>query len=196
MLRVVLWTVTLLRICLIPVFLFLGMRAQAIASAGGDADGVRLAVIGVLVAMGSSDIVDGWMARRFGLASQAGAIVDAVADKLVQVTLVGFFALSRGPAYAALPLWFLAVLIGRDLVLGGGLLLARARDVPIRIVHQLHGRATSVLVFLILGWITFGLPRAGLPPLLGLAVVVVVISGGIYLKNGIEQARRVLRLRA
>ncbi len=32
MLRVVLWTVTLLRICLIPVFLFLGMRAQAIAS--------------------------------------------------------------------------------------------------------------------------------------------------------------------
>ena len=194
--RALLWAVTLLRIALIPVFLTLAMQAQAIARAGQDPDRTQWAVIAVLATIGISDILDGWIARRFGLATQLGAIVDAVADKMVQVTLVAFFALSRGPAYAPLPLWFLAMLIGRDLVLGGGLAFARSRDVPIRIVHRPHGRVTSLVVFGVLAWISFGFPEAALPFVLVAAALFVVVSGGTYLKDGIDQAREVLRGRS
>jgi len=191
--RVVLWVITLLRVALIPVFVTLGLRAQALARAGDDPGPAQVWVIAVLVVMGASDLADGWIARRFGLATQVGAVVDAVADKLVQVTLVTFFSLSQGPAYAALPLWLLAVLVGRDVVLGGGMLLARARSVPLRVVHRPHGRWTSVLVFVILAWLSFGLPHAAVPYLSGLAAAVVTISGSLYLADGIAQARVVLR---
>ena len=193
MTRVVLWAVTLLRIVLVPVFVVLASRAQEVARGGGDPGGLQLAVIGVLVAMGLSDVIDGWIARRFDLATQIGAIIDAAADKLVQVALVAFFALSQGPAYAALPFGFLALLVGRDLVLGGGLLFARSRSVTIRIVHRPHGRASSILVFVVLAWIATGLPERGMPWLLGFTSLLILGSSLAYLATGIQQARDALR---
>lgn len=195
MIRAALWVVTLLRVALIPVFLWLGTSAQQLARAGEDPTSAQWAVIGVLGAMGLSDVLDGWMARRFDLSTQIGAVTDAVADKLVQVTLVAFFAFSRGPAYAALPLWFLAILVGRDAVLGGGLLFAKSRDVPIRVVHRPHGRLTSGLVFVVLAWLSLRLPHWGVPPLVLLTALVVVASAAVYLDDGIRQARDVLRSR-
>jgi phosphatidylglycerophosphate synthase len=194
-LRALLWAVTLLRVALIPVFLEMAGRAQEVARTGADPGPARWAVIAVLALIGLSDVVDGWIARRVGLATQLGALVDAVADKMVQVTLAAFFAFSDGPAYAPLPIWFLVVLIGRDAVLGGGLVFARSRGVPIRVVHRAHGRATSVVVFAVLAWISFGLHRPALPFVVGGAGLFIVLSGASYLKEGIDQARDVLRRR-
>lgn len=196
MARAALWVVTLLRVALIPVFVWLAMSAHALVRAGEDASATQWVVIGVLATMGLSDILDGWMARRFELTTQIGAVVDAVADKLVQVTLVAFFAFVRGPAYAALPLWFFGILVGRDAVLGGGLLFAKSRDVPIRVVHRPHGRLTSVLVFVVLAWLSLGLPRSGVQPLVLVTAFVVLASAGVYLDDGIKQARMILRSRS
>ncbi len=50
----------------------------------------------VLGAAGLSDVVDGWLARRFALATPAGAVVDGVTDKLfVGAVLVSLVATGR-----------------------------------------------------------------------------------------------------
>lgn len=43
--------------------------------------------IGVLAAAALSDVVDGWLARRFGWATPTGAVVDGVTDKLFVATV-------------------------------------------------------------------------------------------------------------
>lgn len=187
--RVILWSVTLVRIALIPVFLRLGLAAQEVARNGGDASEIRLAALATLLTMGLTDVADGWIARRFALMSQLGAVADAVADKLVQVALVAFFALSVGPVFTALPFWFLLVIFGRDLVLLVGVSMLRIRYGPIRVLHRLHGRVASIAISAVLIWSAFGLPRAGLVPLSVLAAGIAIVSATLYALDGTGQGR-------
>lgn len=187
--RVVLWCVTLLRVALIPVFLWLGLGAQGAALEAGDADVFRLGALATLVTMGVTDLLDGWIARRFGLVTQLGAVIDAVADKLIQVTLVAFFALSVGPAFRSIPLWFLVVVFGRDLVLLVGVLMLRARYGPLRVVHRTHGRIASLLVHGVLLWAALRLPAGGMRLLAIVTATVSVVSATIYALEGARQGR-------
>ena len=188
--RFILWWVTWLRVALIPVFLGFALQAQELGRAGLDSDAYRFLALTVLFVMGVSDLVDGWIARRYDLASQAGAVADVVADKLIQVAVAGFFALSVGPAFQSLPLWFLIVVFGRDLVLLVGVLMLRARYGPLRFVHQAHGRAASSAVFLVLTWVAVGLPRAGLLPLMVGTALLTLGSATAYALDGSAQASR------
>ncbi|MDG2283079.1 MAG: CDP-alcohol phosphatidyltransferase family protein, partial [Longimicrobiales bacterium] len=117
MLRALLWLLTFARVFLIPQFVHAGLTAQELARAGDDPSTWRLIALALMFTMGVTDLLDGWVARRLDLTSQIGAVFDAVADKLVQVALVAFFTLSVGPVFTALPLWFLVIVFGRDLVL-------------------------------------------------------------------------------
>jgi len=194
MTRFVLWIVTLLRVALIPVFIHVAGRAQELGSLGLESDRERTAALVILLVMGGSDLVDGWMARRFDLVSQAGAVVDAVADKLVQFALAAFFALSVGPVFQTIPFWFLVVVFGRDLVLLVGVLMLRARYGPLRVVHRWHGQLASSLVFLSLLWVAFGLPAGGLDPLLWITTLVTLTSATVYAFEGNAQGRRMAEL--
>jgi phosphatidylglycerophosphate synthase len=185
--RVVLWSVTLLRVALIPLFLFLGSAAQEAARAGADFAPLRWSAIGVLVLMGCTDVLDGWIARRWKLASQVGAVVDAVADKLVQVCLVAFFTLVVGPAFRTLPFWFLILIFGRDLVLLIGVLMLRWRYGPLQVVHRIHGRAASVLVHVVLYWAAFRLPSAGMTLLMVVTAALSIFSATVYALDGAAQ---------
>ncbi|HBU57978.1 MAG TPA: hypothetical protein DEB33_09550, partial [Gemmatimonadetes bacterium] len=94
MLRVILWILTGARVfVLVPFFLQAGITAHELARAGADYSTQRALTVGLIVLMGVTDLLDGWVARRFGLVSQLGAVVDAVSDKLVQIVLVCFFTL-------------------------------------------------------------------------------------------------------
>ena len=46
------------------------------------------AAIGVILLSGATDIVDGWLARRFDMVSDFGKALDPLADKLTQATLL------------------------------------------------------------------------------------------------------------
>lgn len=191
--RTVLWIVTLLRVALIPVFVELALRAQEIGRAGGDVDTFRVSALAVLFVMGGSDVLDGWIARRFALATQVGAVADAVADKVVQVALVAFFTLSVGPVFITLPLWFLIVIFGRDLVLLVGVLVLRVRYGPLRVVHRPHGRIASLAVFGVLFWAAFDLPPVGLAAALVVTAALSVATATRYALDGAAQGRALAR---
>ena len=189
MLRALLWVMTLARVGLIPFFIGAGLTAQDLARVGEDPSTPRMLALALMVAMGVTDLLDGWIARRFDLASQIGAVVDAVADKLVQVALVAFFTLSVGPVFTALPLWFLLIVFGRDLVLLVGVSVLRLRYGPLQVVHQGHGRISSLLMFGVLIWSALGFPMWGLLPLMLGAAGVSVYSATIYALDGAAQGR-------
>ena len=60
----------------------------------------------------ATDFFDGYLARLLNQKSDIGRIIDPIADKIALAAIA--FALA---AYSDLPLWFLGVVIGRDLVI-------------------------------------------------------------------------------
>ena len=176
---------------LVPLFVIAAGECQAAGRAGEDMRPTRLVALAVLTIIALSDVVDGWLARRYGLGTRMGAFLDAFADKLCQVTVLLFFAWSHGPAYVTVPVWFFAVVFGRDLVIGLGWLLIRARRGEVHGEHRWHGKLASLLVFVLLFWIAAGLPHDW-----GTEAFVVVAAGVLanlaaYMWDGWKQYRGV-----
>lgn len=113
--------ITGLRLVLIPVFAGLFLA--------GD-PGWALAVF---VTAALSDLVDGLLARVLDQRSEAGAILDPIADKLL-----GFVALVLLVTAGDLPLWLLALALLRDVVVLGTGLTARLRN------QEIHAEPTRI----------------------------------------------------
>jgi cardiolipin synthase len=92
-------------------------------------DGRHGRALALFLAASVTDVVDGWLARISGTATQAGAYLDPIADK---VLLSGVF-LALGAAQLV-PWWFVAVVFGRDLYLlvaaAAILTLTKVRKMP------------------------------------------------------------------
>lgn len=77
----------------------------------------------LFVAAALSDIWDGYLARRHGLVTDFGKLMDPLADKLLLVvTFVPIFLVSHGPDagdrlpwWGEMPIWVLVVILGREL---------------------------------------------------------------------------------
>ena len=73
--------------------------------------GVALAIF--LVAA-ITDIVDGYVARRFGMGSPLGAWLDPIVDKFFLVSSFLVFALPTTPTVIHIPIWLLVLTVFRD----------------------------------------------------------------------------------
>lgn len=108
--------ITLGRILVCPGVFFLIMTPSVTA---------RLASFVLFVAAGLSDVWDGYLARKHGLITDLGKLLDPVADKLLLVaTFVPFYILShRGgpvgplPILGPLPLWVVLVIFAREIII-------------------------------------------------------------------------------
>jgi cardiolipin synthase len=142
---------------------------------------------------GISDLLDGWLAKRFGWTSELGKWLDPAADKCLLVTVFVVAAWS-----GLVPRWLTAVVVARDVLIALGALAYLAWIGP------LEGRPTfasklNTLVQLayLLGVLMF--KAIGFPPvallLLGTMVTLLtaVLSGAGYV---IEYARRAARVPA
>jgi CDP-diacylglycerol--glycerol-3-phosphate 3-phosphatidyltransferase/cardiolipin synthase len=69
------------------------------------------AALGVLLASGLTDVLDGWLARRRGQVTAVGAVVDPIADKVFATTVVVTLLVRH-----QLPLWALPALLAREIL--------------------------------------------------------------------------------
>jgi cardiolipin synthase (CMP-forming) len=129
------WTVpnlvTFLRLAGVPLFLYLFLGT-----------GAQIAALVVLAVGGSSDWVDGYLARRMGQVSRLGELLDPLADRLY--ILATLLALS---ARGVTPWVFTGVLLLRDVVLLLCLLVLRRVGYEPLPVHYLGKTATFILLF-------------------------------------------------
>ena len=97
----------------------------------------RLGLFLVAIA-GVTDWLDGFFARKLGVTGKIGVVLDPLADKTLLVTL--FLALGY---LGLMPLWMLALAIGRDLVIVGGSLLLRIFRNRRRFIPTILGKIST-----------------------------------------------------
>ncbi|NGM16050.1 CDP-alcohol phosphatidyltransferase family protein [Verrucosispora sp. WMMA2044] len=149
--RVLTWPnlISFVRLLGVPLFLFLFLVARA-----------DVAAIVVLAVGGTSDWVDGWIARRLGQVSRLGELLDPLADRLyILATLIAF------TAREVVPWQFTAALLARELLLLGSLGVLRRHGYGPPPVHYVGKTATFLLL-------------AAFPILLLAAVVPAVAAAG------------------
>jgi len=179
--------ITSLRIVLIPVFLWAVW--PTVGTLPLELLHHRLGALAVLLAIGGSDLLDGYLARRFGLVSRVGIILDAVADKLAQLSLGAYFTFVD----ARLPLWYFGLLLLRDVLLGIGTYRLHRLGPQTSFEHRYHGKLASTLIFCLLVMLTLGLDDRYALPVMLLSAIAVVFSTGDYVRTGhaaYSEARR------
>jgi cardiolipin synthase (CMP-forming) len=162
--------ITLARICAVPVAIWLVLRREWLAAAL------------VFAAAGASDALDGWLARR-GRASELGAVLDPIADKALVSGMTIVLA-----AVGELPAWLAILIVFRDLVIVGGVLVLRwsGQAAPIRPLAL--SKANTALQILLIA-LVLALDAAGLrAPALRQGMIVLVaastlLSGLAYLRR-------------
>jgi CDP-diacylglycerol--glycerol-3-phosphate 3-phosphatidyltransferase len=98
-----------------------------------------------------TDILDGWWARRYGLITPLGKLLDPLADKLLVVsTLIMLAMVDRSPG---IPAWLLVIIIGREFAVTGlrsiaaseGVVLAAEASGKVKMVLQSIGIHALIL---------------------------------------------------
>jgi phosphatidylglycerophosphate synthase len=179
--------ISIARITMVPVWLALAWKARQAALSGNDPS--QLGPMLVLLAIGASDVVDGAIARRFALTTNFGATLDAVADKIAQISTVTFLVLAGAPAFTALPFWLMLILATRDFLLAMGWYAVRRRHGEVKAEHRWHGKAASALLFALVFSALGGAAQWLVVLGAGIVVVFVVPSTIAYLSSGWRQLR-------
>ena len=136
----------------------------------------------VLLLSGVTDILDGFIARRFHMISDVGKVLDPIADKLTQIAMLTCL-LTRFPLIL-LPLLLLVVKEVTDGIMGLVILKKRGE------VHSAdwHGKVTTELLYavMILHVIWFEIPQKLSSPLLLLSTAMMLLSFALYLIRNIR----------
>ncbi|GAA4883083.1 CDP-diacylglycerol--glycerol-3-phosphate 3-phosphatidyltransferase [Serinicoccus chungangensis] len=170
---------TVLRIALVPLFGWL------LLSGGGDDPGLRWWALAVFLVAIGTDWVDGHLARKQGLITAFGKLMDPIADKaLIGTALVGLSLL------ALLPWWVTVVILVREVgitlmrfvVIRRGVIPA-SKGGKLKTVLQAVGIA--VLVAPVAGWFH----ELGVWVMYA-ATLVTVVTGVDYVRQALAPAGR------
>lgn len=145
----------------------------------------------LFVVAGLSDAIDGWIAKSLHQTSWLGSYLDPLADKAL---LVGVYA-TLG-YQAQIPVWLVILVIFRDLLIIGGVIMLFAVTRHVRIIPSIASKANTVVQILFAA-----LVLARLGPIEGVAMAVVplgylvglttAVSGAGYLISWFRQMARV-----
>jgi CDP-diacylglycerol--glycerol-3-phosphate 3-phosphatidyltransferase len=119
---------TLLRIFFVPLLVAtlladnLGVRWQEMIPAARD-----LFALAIFLAAAATDLLDGYLARRWGQVTTVGTLLDPIADKLlISAALISLVDIHRVPA------WIVIVIVGREFAVEGLRSIASASGYTIR----------------------------------------------------------------
>jgi len=161
--------ITLGRIILVPAVIW------AIIS------GEMLVAFALFLAAGISDAVDGFLAKRFHMASELGAYLDPLADKALIVSIYVALGIAR-----ELPISLVILVVSRDIMIIAGFMLAWLVNKPMPVrphpVSKLNTVAQILLAALVLAEKGMGF-NAVLAETAGIALVAIltVLSIAFYL---------------
>lgn len=137
--------ITLLRLCCLPVFVWLLL--------GADEPGFAALILGGL---GATDWVDGWVARRFDQVSEFGKKFDPTADRILFIVALVAIMID-----GSAPWWFCLLVLIREAVFGAVVaVLTLAFGMERFDVSYLGKWATFILMFVFPGFV---MGESGIP---------------------------------
>ena len=135
--------ITLGRILLVPVIVWAITSGQ-----------MAIAFVLFFIA-GLSDAVDGFLAKRFNMQSEIGALLDPLADKCLLVSIYVALGIT-----ADIPRWLVILVVSRDIIIVGAVIVSWLLDRPIPMkplmVSKLNTVAQVVYAGLVLMALGFG----------------------------------------
>jgi cardiolipin synthase (CMP-forming) len=161
--------ITLTRILLVPIIVW------AIAS------GEMEIAFAIFIVAGVSDAVDGFLAKRFNMTSELGALLDPLADKALLVSI--YIALGL---WGAVPHWLVILVVSRDIMIVAAVIVSWLFDKPVAMkplmVSKLNTVAQVAFAALVLASLGFGFhPRPYNLILMGCVTVLTLSSVALYL---------------
>jgi cardiolipin synthase (CMP-forming) len=135
----------------------------------------------LFVMAGVSDAIDGFLAKRFGMASELGAYLDPLADKALIVAIYVTLAVM-----GVIPVWLVMLVVSRDVMIVSAVVLSWVMDKPVEIapiiISKLNTTAQISFAALLLGAKAF---KVDVDPGVGVAQLIVAVltlgSMGAYL---------------
>ena len=119
--------ITLGRILLVPVVVW--------AITAGE---MRIAFV-LFLAAGITDAIDGFLAKRFGMATELGAYLDPLADKAMLVSIYVALGIAE-----AVPGWLVILVVSRDIMIVSAVILSWLVDKPMPLKPLLVSKLNTV----------------------------------------------------
>src|SRR5207247_8825509 len=139
----------------------------------------------IFIVAGVSDAVDGFLAKRFNMSSELGALLDPLADKALLVSI--FVALG---IWGAVPRWLVILVVSRDIMIVTAVIVSWLFDKPIPMkplmVSKLNTVAQVAFAALVLAALGFGFqPRPYDLILMGFVMSFTLVSCSLVLSDGV-----------
>ena len=121
---------TMFRFCLIPVYIFAFATNIDKTPAGW-----------IFIIASITDVLDGYIARKFNMMTKQGQLLDPLADKLMQLTVVISLLIAQ-----IIPLWFVIILALKEvlMIIGGIFLYSKKTFVK----SNIFGKVNTVILFI------------------------------------------------
>ena len=120
---------TIVRFLLIPVILFYIFT------------GNYLAAFIIFTISGITDIADGFIARKFNLVSNFGKLMDPLADKLTQISVLLSLTVIR-----IIPVWIIVIVLIKEIIMVSGASFLYGKDVVV--YSRWYGKLATVLFYI------------------------------------------------
>lgn len=126
---------SIFRLCLVPVFVlvyFSGLEHSKLYS-------VLIYVLATI-----TDFLDGYIARKYGLITNLGKVLDPLGDKMITFSVIACIAID-----GIIPIWIVFLFAAKELLMGiGGLVIHRKAKAEIPPSNMI-GKTATVLFFLV-----------------------------------------------
>ena len=120
---------TIIRFLLIPVIITFAFKNNYVAT------------IIVLSISGITDILDGYIARKYNFISDFGKLMDPLADKATQVTLLAVLAIQK-----IIPMWIIAIVIFKEFFMVAGASFLYGKELVVS--SKWYGKLSTVLFYI------------------------------------------------
>jgi CDP-diacylglycerol--glycerol-3-phosphate 3-phosphatidyltransferase len=148
-----------------------------------NSQSIRYFTLGLMLIAAVTDILDGYLARKYNEITEFGKIIDPLADKVfVGIVVLQLFRLDEIPAY------YLIIIIARDLlILTGGIFVSKkiGKVLPSNIIGKITVISIALFVLLTVAGLKILLP-ALYNVLLYLSIILVFISLTAYTIRAVE----------
>ena len=151
---------TVLRFFLIPFAVYYVMNDQYV-----------MAIIFITIS-GLTDVLDGAIARKFNFITNFGKLIDPLADKMTQLSLLGALVLKN-----IIPIWILVIVLLKEIAMVIGASFLYGKELVVS--SKWYGKAATVLFYLAI-IVSMFLKDFSIDNTIGLAIYYIAVAMTIF----------------
>ncbi|MDD4503903.1 MAG: CDP-alcohol phosphatidyltransferase family protein [Clostridiaceae bacterium] len=164
---------TIIRLLLIPGFVYYFFSSMEY--------GTRIAIV-IFIVAGLTDILDGFIARKYNLITRLGIVLDPLADKLMLLTVLISITMKNQISF-----WIIVIVaIKETLLILGAITLFNEHDIVVPANRA--GKFSSIAFYIAILAVTFDMPYSRV--ILDGFVVVTIVALVVYVNSYINIRRQ------